>query len=115
MNALRIISTIYGIMIVSSCDVPVGYEKELADSKVWPQTISGSLYIVDAGSFNGDYAEWAIGHLEIPGKEESISLEFKGEVLKEAGISLEFELPDSLTVEINPPIERYFQVIRVIK
>ena len=102
------------VLLFTGCDVPTGYEYDLINKNKWPQKVTGTFSYVDSGSYDGDYAMWAIGILELPNSEESILIEFKGNVLKVAGIDHEFGVPDPLTVEVEAPIDRYFQVKRVI-
>jgi len=114
MNKL-LAKTIILLMAITmmSCDELTGYEKQLAHSEEWPQKIEGSFYLLDADEGNGKYASWAIGTFEPKGTGESILVEFRGDVLKLAGIDLEFEHPDPMVILVNQPIKMYFQVDKI--
>jgi len=101
--------------LLSACDVPEGYEKELIDNDIWPQTISGTFTLLDSDLGDGKYAEWAIGTLDVQGKNDGVLIEFRGNVLKKAGIDLEFNIPDPVTVSVESPKEMYFQVQGIIE
>jgi hypothetical protein len=114
MMKLRYLTLILSIFL-SACDVPEGYEKELIENDTWPQVVSGTFSFLDSDTGDGKYAEWAIGIIDVPSKSDSILIEFRGNVLKDAGIDLEFNVPDPVTLSIGPPKERYFQVQGVVK
>jgi hypothetical protein len=97
-------------LFLLACDVPEGYEKELIETNEWPKTVSGSFSFLDSDTGDGKFATWAIGILEVPEKNDNILIEFRGNTLEKAGIDLEFNIPDPVTVSIGPPKERYFQV-----
>ena len=89
-------------------------EARLQENNEWPVKLTGTLEIIDAGSFNGDFAEWAIGEFEVADNGGDILVEFKGKTLKLAGIDLTFEYSDPITLWVNYEIEQYYQVERVL-
>ena len=104
------------LLLVSlvACDELSGYEKTLAQSVEWPQKINGSFYLLDSDLGDGKYAYWAIGTFEPSGTNESILIEFNGETLKKAGIDLEFNYSNPISITVNPPINMYFQVVSIL-
>ena len=88
----------------------------LESNTVWPFKISGTLSIIDVGSVDEyDFPHWTIGEFEIENVEGSILVEFKGDTLKNAGITDEFEYEDPLTILVELSIEEYYQVKSIEK
>lgn len=86
-------------------------EQLLESNTVWPFKISGTLSIIDAGSVDeDDFPHWTIGEFDIENVEGSILVEFKGDTLKNVGITDEFEFENPLTILVKPSIEEYYQV-----
>ena len=90
-------------------------EETLANNNKWPYKLVGSLNIIEAAERgdNPDIPEWVIGILSPIGTQEEILVEFKGNVPKEAGFTMDFEYSDPITLWIGPSINEYYQVAKV--
>jgi hypothetical protein len=88
-------------------------ETILFKNESWPYLLNGKLYITDASVTDTNHATWAIGILKPKGSTEEILVEFTESVLIEAGIDLEFNFPDIVTLSLGKPKDEYYQVEQI--
>lgn len=89
-------------------------EQLLESNTDWPFKIRGTLSIIDAGSIDeDDFPHWTIGIIELENVDGKILVEFRGDTLRNAGITDEFEYGDPLTLLVNPSVEEYYQVVSI--
>ncbi len=86
-------------------------EKYLNSSDRWPKTISGRFYLSDSSGDDEHCFHWVIGSLEMDGFDKEVLLEFRDEVLIESGLNEEEFFPLCVTVQIDPVIQEYYQVV----
>ena len=89
-------------------------EQLLVSNTSWPFKIRGTLSIIDAGSIDeNDFPHWTIGEFELENVDGKVLVEFRGDTLRNAGITDEFEYGDPLTLLVNPSFEEYYQVVSI--
>ena len=85
-------------------------EEYLQTNREWPIKIRGSIYLLDCGSEENDFAHWAIATFEIEGMDGAILVEFKGDLLQKENVNIEFKFNNLVSLWVNPAVNEYYQV-----
>lgn len=108
---MRISVLLFAASLVASCggepaSEPVGsVEARIAASDSWPQEVVGVLDIVDAGGYESDYPDWAVGMLVTADDPDGISINIGDGVL--AAGRVDIDDGRSVRVWVNKPNTEY--------
>ncbi len=111
------IAVLCSLLILTSCDngssVAVDDMPDVLTSTSYPIEISGTLDIIDAGVGDSDYAHWALGSIAITNTDYEILVELEQKVLRQAGVDLDFEYGNPVTLWVNRPVDDIYPVSRM--
>ena len=90
-------------------------EEMMLENNNWPKKLTGNVDVLDSGSYEGDFAYWAIAIFEVSDPPGDILIEFRGDILKKAGIDSNFEFTNPVSITVNQAVEEYYQVVSISK